>query len=228
MDKIIELQNICYAYQGEAALCYITFDVCRGETVVLQGPNGCGKSTLINVLNGILFPEEGTYRFEGQLISEKTLKDSRFSKQFHQKIGYVFQNSDVQLFCSTVEEEIAFGPMQMGFAEDEIRERTDDVIRLLHLEKLRERAPYHLSGGEKKKVALACVLSLNPEVLILDEPLAGLDVKTQQLLKDLLKTLKKAGKTLIIVTHDRDLAAEIGDRFITLDENHRICGQKQS
>lgn len=220
-EKIIVLQNICFAYQGEVALRYVSFDVKRGETVILQGPNGCGKSTLIRLMNGIIFPEEGTYQFEGREISEKTLKDSAFSKKFHQKIGYVFQNPDVQLFCASVEEEIAFGPRQMGLDDEEVRRRTDDMIRLTGLEKLRERAPYHLSGGEKKKAALACVLSVNPEVLILDEPLAGLDRRTQEWLTGFLLKLKAAGKTMVIATHDEILADKLGDRYIIFDEDHR-------
>lgn len=224
-EKIIELQNICFAYQGEIALRYISFDVNRGEAVILQGPNGCGKSTLIHLLNGIIFPEEGTYRFEGHEISEKTMKDSSFSKKFHQKIGYVFQNPDVQLFCASVEEEIAFGPLQMGLDDAEVRRRMDDVIRITGLEKLRERAPYHLSGGEKKKTALACVLSVNPEVLILDEPLAGLDRRTQDWLTAFLQKLKAAGKTMVIATHDEALAKKLGDRFIIFDEDHRASEQ---
>ncbi len=225
-EKIIELKGICFAYQGEIALRYVTFDVFRGETVILQGPNGCGKSTLIRLLNGIIYPEQGTYRFEGDEISEKTLKNSIFSKKFHQKIGYVFQNPDVQLFCASLEEEIAFGPRQMGLDEDEVRRRTDDVIRLTGLDHLRERAPYHLSGGEKKKAALACVLSMNPEVLILDEPLAGLDRRTQTWLTDFLLQLKAAGKTMVIATHDEELAKTLGDRYIIFDDDHRATEQK--
>lgn len=221
-DIIIKLQDICFAYQGDVALRYISFNVHRGETIILQGPNGCGKSTLIKILNGILYPEEGTYEFNGQEISEKTLKDNVFSKRFHQKIGYVFQNSDVQLFCPSVEEEIAFGPEQMGLSEEETKKRTDDIIRLLDLEKLRSKAPYHLSGGEKKKVAIACILSMNPEVLILDEPLAGLDGHTQKWLLGFLTDLKKIGKTMIIATHNESLANALGDRFIVFNDDHGI------
>lgn len=222
MTPLFSLENVCFAYEGHIALRYITLDVARGETIALRGPNGCGKSTLLKLLNGLVFAEEGTYRFDGEIISEKTLKDAKFSKRFHQRVGFIFQNSDVQLFCSSVEEEIAFGPRQMGLSEEEARQRTDDVIRLLDIEHLRERAPYHLSGGEKRKVAIACILSMNPEALVLDEPLAGLDRKAQEWLVEFLLQLKQAGKTLIISTHNDELAHTLADRLVTMDEEHQI------
>ena len=194
----------------------------RGETVVLQGSNGCGKSTLLKLLNGLVYAEEGTYKFDGDVINEKSLKDNVFSKKFHQRVGFIFQNSDVQLFCSNVEEEIGFGPRQMGLSEEEVKQRTDDVIALLDIEHLRERAPYHLSGGEKRKVAIACILSMNPEALVLDEPLAGLDRKTQEWLVGFLLDLKKAGKTLIVSTHNDELAHTLADRLVVIGDDHTI------
>ena len=219
---MIELENVCFAYGKEIALRYVNFHIEKGDAVVIQGPNGCGKSTLIKVLNGILFPSEGRYLYQGHEINEKALKDNRFAKWFHQQMGYVFQNADTQLFCGSVEEEIAFGPTQMGLPETEIKKRTEDCLRLFGIEKLRERPPYHLSGGEKRKVSLACILSLNPEVLILDEPLAGLDEKTQEFLISFLKNFHKAGKTLIMITHNRDLANTIGTRFAMMNEEHEL------
>lgn len=174
------------------------------------------------LLNGIIFPSEGHYFYKGHEITEKTLKDRQFAKWFHQQMGYVFQNADTQLFCGSVEEEIAFGPVQMGFSEAEVRERTEDCLKLFGIEKLRERPPYHLSGGEKRKVSLACILSLNPEVLILDEPLAGLDEKTQDMLLEFLQNFHKAGKTLITITHNRQLAETIGNRFAVMNEDHEL------
>lgn len=219
---MIELKNVCYAYGNEIALRYINLNIQKGESVIIQGPNGCGKSTLIKILNGIIFPMEGSYTYEDHEITEKALKDSRFAKWFHQQMGYVFQNADTQLFCGSVEEEIAFGPIQMGFSEEKVKQRTEDCLRLFGIEKLRERPPYHLSGGEKRKVSLACILSMNPEVLILDEPLAGLDESTQKMLIDFLKKFHAAGKTLIIITHNNQLAKELGTRFIQMNENHEL------
>ena len=219
---MIELKNVCYAYGNEIALRYINLNIQKGESVIIQGPNGCGKSTLIKLLNGIIFPMEGSYTYQGHEITEKTLKDPRFAKWFHQQMGYVFQNADTQLFCGSVEEEIAFGPIQMGLSEGKIKQRTDDCLKLFGIEKLRERPPYHLSGGEKRKVSLACILSMNPEVLILDEPLAGLDESTQKMLIDFLKKFHAAGKTLIIITHNNQIAKELGTRFIQINENHEL------
>ena len=216
---MIELKNVCYAYGKEIALRYINLNIQKGESVIIQGPNGCGKSTLIKLLNGIIFPMEGSYTYQGHEI---TLKDTRFAKWFHQQMGYVFQNADTQLFCGSVEEEIAFGPTQMGLSENEIRQRTEDCLKLFGIEKLRERPPYHLSGGEKRKVSLACILSMNPEVLILDEPLAGLDENTQKMLIDFLKKFHVSGKTLIIITHNNQLAKELGTRFIRMNDKHEI------
>ena len=222
MTPLFSLDNVCFAYEGHIALRYITLDVARGETVVLQGSNGCGKSTLLKLLNGLVYAEEGTYKFDGDVIDEKSLKDNVFSKQFHQRVGFIFQNSDVQLFCGNVEEEISFGPRQMGLSEEEVKRRTDDVIGLLGIEDLRERAPYHLSGGEKRKVAIACILSMNPEALVLDEPLAGLDRKTQEWLVGFLLDLKKAGKTLIVSTHNDELAHTLADRLVVIGDDHNI------
>ncbi len=218
--KLIELDKVCFAYDGRPALRYITLNVEKGETIALQGPNGTGKSTLLKLLNGLIYPEEGRYLFEGQEITRKSMKDPLFSKRFHQKIGYVFQNSDVQLFCSDVEEEIAFGPRQMGLPEEDVKRRVEDVIALLGLHEIRGRAPYHLSGGEKKKVAIACILSMNPEILVLDEPLAGLDKETQKWLTGFLLQLKNAGKTMILATHNEELAEKLADRFIFFNSRH--------
>lgn len=221
-NPIIRLDNVCYAYEGIVALRHITLDIQKGETIILQGSNGCGKSTLLKLLNGLLFPEKGTFSFYGKPVTEKSMKDSSYSKWFHQKVGFIFQNSDVQLFCGSVQEEIAFGPRQMGLSETEISKRVEDVMQLLDIQKLRDRAPYHLSGGEKRKTAIGCILSMNPDVFVLDEPLAGLDKKTQLWLTGFLKALHKAGKTMIIATHNDILATELANRLIYMNDDHEI------
>ena len=200
---MIRLENVCFAYEKEVALRYVNLQVNKGDSLVIQGPNGCGKSTLIKLLNGIIYPTEGRYFYKDHAVTEKSLKDSKFAKWFHQQLGYVFQNADTQLFCGSVEEEI-------------------DCMRLFGIEHLRERPPYHLSGGEKRKVSLACILSMNPEILILDEPLAGLDEKTQELLLAFLKNFHQAGKTLITITHNRELAENLGEKFAVMSEKHEL------
>jgi cobalt/nickel transport system ATP-binding protein len=219
---MIEIKNVTYSYLDIIALNNINLEIKPGEAVALMGANGCGKSTLLKLINGIISPERGSYRFNGEEITHKKLQDNKFSKQLHQRIGFVFQNSDTQLFCSSVFEEIAFGPRQMGLDELEVTKRVKDCLKLLNIENFESRIPYHLSGGEKRKVAIACVMSLNPDVLVLDEPMNGLDPKTQRWLVELLVKLNKAGKTLIISTHNLELVHEISTRAILFNEEHTI------
>lgn len=219
---MLALQDICFGYEDTLVLDHISFSVQDGESVVLMGNNGCGKSTLLKILNGLLIPSSGTYVFEGKAVNEKVLKDPVQSKNFHQRIGYVFQNSDAQLFSTHVYEEIAFAPSQMNLPEEEIDRRVHDVLQMLHLEKLKNRAPYQLSGGEKRRVALGCVLSQNPDVLVLDEPIASLDAKTQAWLTDFLIELKKSGKTMIIATHDASFASKVADRILVISDTHKL------
>lgn len=220
--SLVKLENITFGYDEEAVLQDISLEIDKNECVVLMGNNGCGKSTLLKIINGLFICDNGKYYFEDELIDEKFLKDDVKSKTFHQKIGYVFQNSDAQLFSTHVYEEIAFAPSQMNLSEEEIHTRVNDILNLLDLEKLKDRAPYQLSGGEKRKVALGCVLSQNPDLLVLDEPIASLDKKTQDWLTDFLIQLKKSGKTMIIASHDEDFAKKIGDSIITISDEHTI------
>ena len=221
-NPLIELDDVCYAYDGHIALRHISLAINRGKTVAIQGTNGCGKSTLLKLLNGLIFPEKGHYYFNGTEITAQYLKDNRSSRNFHQRIGFIFQSADVQLFCNNVRDEIAFAPLQMGLDEAEAARRTDDVIRLLGIEHLADRAPYQLSGGEKRKVAFGSILTMNPDVYVFDEPLAGLDKRSQDWFEDFLQQLQAAGKTIILSTHDDALAHLLGDRIIYMSENHSI------
>lgn len=220
---MIEMVDVFYSYSDRNALNNINLNIEKGEAVALMGPNGSGKSTLLKMINGIISPDRGSYRFNNEEITHQKLQNDKFIKHFHQKIGFVFQNSDTQLFCSNVYDEIAFGPRQMGMNESEVDRRVSDCLNLLNIQELKDRTPYHLSGGEKRKVAIACVLSLNPEILVLDEPLNGLDPKTQRWLVEFLVKLNKAGKTLITSTHNLELVQEISDRAVLFDETHTIA-----
>lgn len=219
---MIEIKDVSYSYSGIKALSNINLNIEKGEAVALMGSNGCGKSTLLKLINGIISPDSGVYKFNEVEITSSKLQDSKFAKSFHQKIGFVFQNSDSQLFCTDVYEEIAFGPRQMGMNEAEVDKRVSDCLALLNIDCFRHRPPYHLSGGEKRKVAIACVLSLNPDVLVLDEPMNGLDPRTQRWLVDFLVQINKSGKTLITSTHNLELVQEISSRSILFDESHSI------
>ena len=208
--RVIGLQDITCSYLAEQPLLQdFNLQVNAGDALQLTGANGCGKTTLIRLLNGIAFPDRGTYLFMGEPVTRQRLADSAYAKWFHQKIGYVWQNPDAQLFCSSVEEEIAFGPAQMGLSPAEIRQRTDDTLALLHIEHLRHRAPYTLSGGEKKKTAIGTILAINPQIWVLDEPMNDLDAAAQLWLADLLYSLQKAGKTIIFTSHEQQLAATL-------------------
>lgn len=219
---MINLNNISFKYKSIPALFDISISIDKGEAVALIGPNGSGKSTFLKLINGLVYPENGTYLFDTQEINEKVLQESKFSKFFHKKLGFVFQNTEAQLFCSTVYEEIAFGPRQMGFSDEEAEKRVSDCLKLLNIEELRDRAPYNLSGGEKKKVAIASVLALNPEVLVLDEPMNGLDPKTKRFLRELMIKLNVAGKTIICSTHDFEYVEGVFKRAIVFSKDHNI------
>lgn len=223
---MIELKEVYYSYSGINALNNINLLIHKGEAVSLLGPNGSGKSTLLKLINGIIFSDRGVYALNGEAITEKKFRDLAFEKFFHRNMGFVFQNSDAQLFCTDVFDEIAFGPRQMGMSEEEVEQRVSDCLDLLNLQDFRSRVPYHLSGGEKRKVAIASVLSLNPEILVLDEPMTGLDPRTQRWLAEFLSKLNDMGKTLIISTHNLDLVSEVSRRAILFDEDHKVAADR--
>lgn len=216
--SLIELENITFSYTSEEppVLRDFSLTVEAGECVAVTGDNGAGKTTLFRVLNGLSLPQAGVYRFDGTEITAAWLKKQANAKGFHKRIGYLFQDPDVMLFNASVWDEIAFGPRQLGLTEAEVEARVRDCLALFGLEPLAERAPYRLSGGQKKQVALAAVLALNPEVLTLDEPLAGLDKRTRERLLELLAELRAAGKTLIAATHDEALRAALEARVLEL------------
>jgi len=225
-DVLLECVDLHYRYLGRfPALDGVSLTVHRGEKVALLGANGCGKSTLLKLLDGLLFADLGTYRAFGELITEDSLEDEQASRGFRSRVGFVFQNADAQVFSPTVREEIAFGPLNMGLATSEVEQRVDDTLRMLGIEELADRAPYQLSGGEKKRVAIASVLVMNPELLLFDEPTAALDPRTQQWLIELIVELNRAGKTIVLATHDLDTLHLLADRCVVFTEEHRLAAE---
>ena len=222
MTPIINLSHISYYYEEVSALNDISLEIYAGELILFTGPNGCGKSTLFKLLNGLIFPTKGEYYFDNKKIDKNTLQNNIFAKNFHKRIGYIFQNPDVQLFNATVYDEIAFGPRQMNLDEEIIHQRVNELLIYLNIQHLQDRPPYHLSGGEQKKVALAAILALNPDVLMIDEPLNGLDNKTRQWFKDFIIDFIKANKTILISTHEQELLSLPHSRIIKFNDEHTI------
>ncbi len=220
-EHVFSLEGVSYGYTPELlALHHLSFDVESGEQLAILGANGSGKSTLLSLLDGLVFPTSGTISAFGEALSEEALRAPEFRKAFRSKVGFVFQDSDAELFNASVREEIAFGPLQLDLTQEQALARTEDLSELLELGDIADRAPFLLSGGEKKKVAIASVLALNPDVLLLDEPTTGLDPRTQVWLQELLWELAEAGKTIVMATHDLSLAQDCSDRAIVLDEEH--------
>jgi cobalt/nickel transport system ATP-binding protein len=221
--EVFVCHDLRYSYLGRfPALDGVSFTVRRGEKVALLGANGCGKSTLLKILDGLIFPDSGSYHAFGQPVTEDNLEDEQFSMGFRSRVGFIFQNPDAQVFSPTVREEIAFGPLQLGWGRNKVEQRIGDVLRMLDIERLADRAPYQLSGGEKKRVALASVLVMNPEVVLFDEPTAALDPRTQRWLVELINELGAAGKTMVLATHDLDVLDVVADRCLVFSEDHRI------
>ncbi|MGI6051686.1 MAG: energy-coupling factor ABC transporter ATP-binding protein [Bilifractor sp.] len=227
---MIELQHISFQYKnaGTPALDDVSFLFKDGQCYCLEGPNGCGKSTLFRILLGLDFADSGRYLFDGREITAKAMKSETFSSDFHRRIGFLFQDSEIQLFTDSVEDEIAFGLEQLGLPDEEIHDTTEHYLEMFGLDGVRDRAPFALSGGEKKRTALAAVCAMNPDVLILDEPLAGLDEDGQQWLTDFFKKLKKEHHLIIIATHNRAFANEIADVHVYMDKRHRITGAESN
>jgi cobalt/nickel transport system ATP-binding protein len=226
-DVVVRFSDVSFSYQGtdgvSPALDHVSFEVARGEAVALLGPNGCGKSTALRLLVGLDVAQGGVVEAVGQRVDAEAMADVVIAKRLRQRVGLVFQNPDVQLFCPSVGEEIAFGPRQMGLSDAEVAERVGDMERLLGISDLHERAPYHLSGGERHKVAIAAVASMSPEVLLIDEPTSGLDEEGEGQVVSFLRTFLASGRTVLVTTHHPCLPEQIGAREVRLDRYHRMA-----
>lgn len=221
MSIVFRGKDITYKVNNKTILEVASFEIEKGKAYALVGCNGSGKTTLMKILSGIILDFEGELYFYDKKV-DKTSFDELFKNGFYKKVGYMFQETELQLFNLTVFDEIAFGPRQFMSDESEIQKRVLEVAKFLRIDNLLESDILTLSGGEKKRVALASILANNPEVLILDEPTNDLDPKSIRFFAKILKQLKDVGKTLIVSTHHFDLLFRLADYTILLSPDHRI------
>jgi cobalt/nickel transport system ATP-binding protein len=223
MSPVFELKDVHYAYLGKfPALRGVDLKIDKGEKIAFLGANGTGKSTLLQILDGLIFPDKGTVLAFGRELTEDAFGDPAFNRMFRKSVGFVFQNPEIQLFCPTVREDILFGPLQLGMDEKEACARLDEVTSFLEIRHLLDRSPHQLSIGEKHRVAIASTLAVDPEVLILDEPTAGLDPATTRHIIDRVNLAHEAGKTVITSTHDLHIVEEIADVIHVFSREKRI------
>ncbi|MBE6505978.1 MAG: ATP-binding cassette domain-containing protein [Methanobrevibacter sp.] len=210
---MLEVKNLKYSYNKDyQALKGVSLKVEKGEMVSLLGKNGAGKSTLFLHLNGIYEPDEGKVFIDG----EELKYDKKSLLKFRQKVGIVFQNPDDQIFAPTVEEDVAFGPLNLGLSMEEVQNRVEEALARVGMSGFEKKAPHHLSGGQKKRVAIAGILAMKPEIMVLDEPTAGLDPQGVTDLSRLLNELNDEGITILISTHEVDLVPNYANRVFVL------------
>lgn len=214
MAADIEYKGVSFSYQKDRKiLCDITLTIEHGESVGLIGANGVGKSTFLKLLVGLLNGHEGEILVQGQPVTKKNLTEIR------KKVGYVFQDSDSQLFMSTVYEDVAFGPRNYGCPEEETEQKVMDALRKVRLEGLKDRQIYRMSGGEKKLASIATILSIEPEVILLDEPSVALDPRNR---KNLIHILNGMPETKVIASHDLDMILDTCQKTVLLSEGKVI------
>jgi len=221
--NLFEIESLTYRFNRIVALDGLSMAIPAGTRVGLLGANGSGKSTLLRILDGLYFPESGQVRFLGEPLTEQRFGADAFAHQFRRRVGMVFQNPDVQLFNTTVFDEVAFGPLQLRWTAADVRARVMDTLERFRLAHLKDRVPQRLSGGEKKRVALASVLVMDPEVLLLDEPTDALDPRSQSQLIDLLMGWTDGSKSVITATHHLGILEEIADRCFVLDHGRLVA-----
>lgn len=221
-ETIIQTENMNFTYpDGTSALCDINIKIEKGEKVAIVGSNGAGKSTLFTHFNGILKPTSGLIKINGKPFSyaKKDLMEIR------QKVGIVFQNPDDQLFAPTVVEDIAFGPMNLGLSREKVKDRVLEALKMVGMNGFEKKAPHHLSGGQKKRVAIAGILAMRPEIIVLDEPTTGLDpAGVKQIMNILYKLNKEENMSIIISSHDVEIITQFADKIFVLHEGE-IIGQ---
>jgi len=219
MTSIIETRDLSYSYgDGTQALKNVSISLQAGRKVALVGPNGAGKSTLMLMMNGILRPSSGEILFAGRPLQY----DASSLRAVRRAVGMVFQNSDDQLFAPTVYQDVAFGPTNLGYPAEKVKRYVGFALQYVGLSGYERRPPHHLSGGEKKRVAIAGILAMEPQVMILDEPTSNLDPASSEEIMEMLDELNQGGKTMIISTHDVDLAYRWADEIILMKDGDVI------
>jgi cobalt/nickel transport system ATP-binding protein len=216
---LVETRDLTYVYPGNVkGLDRVNFIAPRNARIAVIGANGAGKSTLFKHFNGIFTPSSGSVLIHGEPITKKNLREVR------KFVGLVFQNADDQIFSPTVEQDVAFGPINLGLDDDTVNHRVDEALQMVGIEHLRDRVPHHLSGGEKKRVAMAGIIAMEPQVLVLDEPTAGLDPQGVRDLIDVINSLARTyGMTVIFSTHEVSLVPEVADYLYVMHKGSIVA-----
>ena len=211
----LSTKNLSYTYpDGTHALKNINMEIYKGQKVAIMGPNGAGKSTLFSHFNGLTEPTSGHIEIDGKAIKydRDTLLEVR------QKVGIVFQDPNDQLFAPTVKEDVAFGPMNLGLDYEEVERRVDEALTMVRMEQYKDKTPHHLSGGQQKRVAIAGIIAMRPEIMILDEPTAGLDPEGVEKVLNILNNLNNEGMSIVISSHDIEMVNEFAEKIFVLNE----------
>lgn len=217
-ETILQVRDLEYAYSDEKmALKGVSLDIGQGERIAVMGSNGAGKSTFFLNINGVLQSEHGEIFYRGEKMTKKTMNYLR------KNVGIVFQDADSQIIASTVQAEVSFGPMNLKLSRDEVEKRVDESLEYMNLTEFRERPPHYLSGGEKKRVSIADIIAMHPEIIIFDEPTAALDPVNADMLEIVLGKMAKEGKTILISTHDVDFAYRWAQRVVVFCDGQIIA-----
>ena len=216
----LSIKNLSYTYpDGTHALKNVNMEILKGQKVAIMGPNGAGKSTLFSHFNGLTEPTSGYLELDGKKMKydKKTLLEVR------QKVGIVFQDPNDQLFAPTVKEDVAFGPMNLGLSYEEVEKRVDEALELVGMKKFKDKTPHHLSGGQQKRVAIAGIIAMRPEIMILDEPTAGLDPQGVDQVLTILNNLNKDGMSIVISSHDIEMVNGFAEKIFVLYEGEILA-----
>ena len=224
-SPIISLRGVSYRYpDGNTAIDGLDLDIMPGEAVAIVGPNGAGKSTLLQIIAGLIPVSEGRLTVTGKEIDRKSVDRPNDLEWLRRRLGIIFQDSDVALFNSTVWNDVVFGPLHMGLPVEEVKARGNRALERLGIAHLRDRAPYRLSGGEKRKVSIASVLSIEPDILLFDEPTSDLDPRSRRMVVDLLKSMSAEGRTVVVATHDVNAVPDFAKRIVVLNKRVLASG----